>query len=107
MLEPKARRRHHLRGFAEIGDDCVVRTVYGENAKAGNRNDQAYRCGSQEGAPIRPPVGYVIAGSSHGRPPRWLNLSVGLIATAPLRRLDTSSQSRKSVQPCRIKGKRR
>src|ERR1700751_5024954 len=29
------------------------------------------------------------------RPPRWLNLSVGLIATAPRRRLDTSSGSTK------------
>src|ERR1700756_167756 len=95
MLEPKARRCHHLRGFAEIGDNRVVRTVYGENAKVGNRGDQTYRCGGQEGAPIRPPVGYIIAGSSHGPSARRLNLSVGLIAAAPRRRLDTSSRSSK------------
>ena len=50
-----------MRGFAEIGDDRVVRTVDGEGAKAGNRSDQADHCCGQEGAAIGPPVGYVVA----------------------------------------------
>src|ERR1700751_3055905 len=102
MLEPKARSRDHLRGLAEIGDDRVVRTVYGENAKARNRSDQAYRCGSKEGAPIRPPVGYVIAGSSHGpsaplaQLERWANRHGATAAPRHIIRIY------KSVQPCRI-----
>ena len=78
----KTRSSHHLRGFAEIGDDHVVRAVHGENAEAGNRSAQAYRRGSQEGAPIWPPVGYVVVGSSHGPSAPLAQLSVGLIAAA-------------------------
>src|SRR6516225_6765960 len=82
MLEPKTRSPHHLRGFAEVGDDRVVRAVYGENAKAENRSGQRHRRGNHEGAPIWPPVRYVVAGSSHGPSAPLAHLSVGPIAAA-------------------------
>src|SRR6266852_3259024 len=84
MLEPKARRRHHLRGFAEIGDDRVVRAVNGEKAKATDCSDQAKGSDRRQGAPIRPSVGYhcVIARSNHGPSVPLVNSSVGLFASA-------------------------
>src|SRR5260370_41796503 len=83
MLEPKARRRHHLRGFAEIGEDRVVRAVNGEKAKATDCSDQAKGSDRRQGAPIRPSVGYhcVIARSNHGPSVPLVNSSVVLFAS--------------------------
>jgi hypothetical protein len=67
MLEAKSRLCQHLRGLAEFGDDRVLRTVYGENAKAGNRSDQTYRCHGEESAPIRPIAEGFMKESSHDR----------------------------------------
>src|SRR6195256_4489069 len=84
MLEPEARRSDHLCRLAEIRDDCVVRAVNGEKAKATDCSDQAKGSDRRQGAPIRPSVGQhcVIARSNHGPSVPLVNSSVGLFASA-------------------------